>query len=136
MLKKIVGIAAAAACAFSFAGCAAPQQQEPDHSQLQVNDAGVSSSDSESADGRGDSSASGSAEAAVPTADELRAKLNISEDYRADFNHGEKGAACQKYIVLHDTEVNASASSIVSSWEGSGNKVASQFIVNKDGSIV
>ena len=136
MLKKIVGMAAVAACAFSLAGCAAPQQQEPDHSQLQVNDAGVTSSDSESSDNQGNDSASDSTETPAPTADELRVKLNISEDYRADFNHGEKGAAYQKYIVLHDTEVNASASSIVSSWEGSGNKVASQFIVNKDGSIV
>ena len=136
MLKKIVGMAAVAACAFSLTGCAAPQQQEPDHSQLQVNDAGVTSSDSESSDNQGNDSASDSTETPAPTADELRVKLNISEDYRADFNHGEKGAAYQKYIVLHDTEVNASASSIVSSWEGSGNKVASQFIVNKDGSIV
>ena len=38
--------------------------------------------------------------------------------------------------MLHDTEVDSSAASIVNSWESSGNKVASQFIVNKDGSIV
>ena len=67
---------------------------------------------------------------------QLRAKLDITEDYRSDFNHGEKGASYQKYIVLHDTEVDGSAASIVNSWESSGNKVASQFIVNKDGSIV
>ena len=66
----------------------------------------------------------------------MRAKLDITEDYRSDLNHGEKGASYQKYIVLHDTEVDSSAASIVNSWESSGNKVASQFIVNKDGSIV
>lgn len=115
---RLIGILAAAALACTLAGCAAPQQQ-PDHSQLKVNDAGVSS-----------------AEEAKPTASELRAKLDITEDYRPDFNHGEKGASYQKYIVLHDTEVDSSAASIVNSWESSGNKVASQFIVNKDGSIV
>lgn len=140
MLKKITGAILVAACTFALAGCAAPQQEAPDHTQLQVNDAGVGPAD-ESSVSEGEQGGSGSesadeAAASAPSASELRAKLNIAEDYRADFNHGEKGAAYQKYIVLHDTEVNASASSIVDSWEGSGNKVASQFIVNKDGSIV
>ena len=29
--------------------------------------------------------------------------IEITEDYRDIFNHGEKGAEFQKYIVLHDT---------------------------------
>ena len=138
MRLRILVLAAVAAASLSLFGCTAQQQEAPDHSQLQVNDSGVSASGEEASEVQGDSS-SDSAEggtSAAPTAEELRAKLSISEDYRADFNHGEKGAAYQKYIVLHDTEVDASASSIVDSWEGSGNKVASQFIVNKDGSIV
>lgn len=140
-MKKIASAILAAACAFALVGCSAPQRQEtPDHSQLEVNDAGVGPADESSVsegeqDGDG-ASVAGDDVAAAPSPEELRAKLNITEDYRADFNHGEKGATYQKYIVLHDTEVNASASSIVDSWESSGNKVASQFIVNKDGSIV
>ena len=129
---RLFGILAAAALACTLAGCAAPQQQQPDHSQLKVNDAGVSSDEGS----QGGEEATASAEEAKPTASELRAKLDITEDYRSDFNHGEKGASYQKYIVLHDTEVDGSAASIVNSWESSGNKVASQFIVNKDGSIV
>ena len=129
---RLFGILAAAALACTLAGCAAPQQQQLDHSQLKVNDAGVSSDEGS----QGGEEATVSAGEAKPTAGELRAKLDITEDYRPDFNHGEKGASYQKYIVLHDTEVNSSAASIVNSWESSGNKVASQFIVNKDGSIV
>lgn len=129
---RLFGILAATALACTLAGCAAPQQQQPDHSQLKVNDAGVSSDEGS----QGGEEATASAEEAKPTASELRAKLDIMEDYRSDFDHGEKGASYQKYIVLHDTEVNSSAASIVNSWESSGNKVASQFIVNKDGSIV
>lgn len=129
---RLFGILAAAALACTLAGCAAPQQQQPDHSQLKVNDAGVSSDKGP----QGGEEATVSVEEAKPTASELRAKLDITEDYRSDFDHGEKGASYQKYIVLHDTEVDSSAASIVNSWESSGNKVASQFIVNKDGSIV
>lgn len=129
---RLFGILAATALACTLAGCAAPQQQQPDHSQLKVNDAGVSSDEGS----QGGEEATASAEEGKPTASELRAKLDITEDYRSDFDHGEKGASYQKYIVLHDTEVDSSAASIVNSWESSGNKVASQFIVNKDGSIV
>lgn len=129
---RLFGILAAAALACTLAGCAAPHQQQPDHSQLKVNDAGVSSDEGP----QGGEETTVSAEEAKPTASELRAKLDITEDYRSDFDHGEKGASYQKYIVLHDTEVDSSAASIVNSWESSGNKVASQFIVNKDGSIV
>ena len=110
---RLIGILAAAALACTLAGCAAPQQQ-PDHSQLKVNDAGVSSgTGSQSGEGaEGDAPSAGEVK---PTASELRAKLDITEDYRPDFNHGEKGASYQKYIVLHDTEVDSSAASIVNS---------------------
>ena len=99
---RLFGILAATALACTLAGCAAPQQQQPDHSQLKVNDAGVSSDEGS----QGGEEATASAEEAKPTASELRAKLDITEDYRSDFNHGEKGASYQKYIVLHDTEVH------------------------------
>lgn len=76
------------------------------------------------------------AAAAHPSAEELRASLALSEDYRDSFSHGPKPAEYQKYIVLHDTEGSADAASVVSWWDASGNGVAAHFIVNKDGSIV
>lgn len=71
-----------------------------------------------------------------PSAEDLRAKLNISEDYRANFDHGDKSAEYQKYIVLHDTEGEGTASSVVNWWDGNGNMIAAHFVINKDGSIV
>lgn len=64
------------------------------------------------------------------------ANLNIAEDYRASFVHGDKGAAYQKYIMLHDTESEADAYSTIGYWDSSGAGVAAHFIVNKDGSVV
>lgn len=81
------------------------------------------------------SSASSSA-VAQPKADQLRAAINLSEDYRASFVHGDKGAQFQKYIVLHDTESSASASNVIDGWDSSGVGVAAHFVVNKDGSVV
>lgn len=68
-------------------------------------------------------------------ADSLHAVLDISEDYRSSFVHGDKPASCQKYIMLHDTEGSAGASSVIDGWDENGNMVAAHFIVNKDGSI-
>lgn len=70
------------------------------------------------------------------SADELRATLNLSEDYRASFVHGDKGAEHQKYIMLHDTEGDGDAASVISYWDGNGAGVAAHFVINKDGSIV
>ena len=67
---------------------------------------------------------------------DARARLNITEDYRDQFMHGEKTAQYQKYIVMHDTEGDADASSVIEWWANNGNLVAAHFIVNKDGSIV
>ena len=68
-------------------------------------------------------------------AEALKAKLDLTEDYRDSFVHGEKPASAQKYIVLHDTEGNGDAESVINMWDGNGNLVAAHFIVNKDGSI-
>lgn len=62
--------------------------------------------------------------------------LSITQDYRDEFIHGDKGAEYQKYIVLHDTESEASAAGVVSSWDASDAGIAAHFIINKDGSIV
>lgn len=72
---------------------------------------------------------------AKSSAEDLRAKLDITEDYRTSFLHGEKPASAQKYIMLHDTEGNNNAASVISGWDSSGNMVAAHFVVNKDGSI-
>ncbi len=65
-----------------------------------------------------------------------REKLDLTEDYRESFVHGEKDASCQKYIMLHDTEGDGAASGVVDWWDSNGQGVAAHFIVNKDGSIV
>lgn len=68
--------------------------------------------------------------------DSARARgLAIAEDYRESFDHGPKDAAFQKYIVLHDTEGDADAASVIDWWDSNGNLVAAHFIVNKDGAI-
>lgn len=62
--------------------------------------------------------------------------LNLTKDIRASFNHGSKGSEFQKYIVLHDTEGEGSASGVVDWWDSNGAGVAAHFVINKDGSIV
>lgn len=70
------------------------------------------------------------------SAQELYKKLDITEDYRKSFVHGDKGAEYQKYIVLHDTEGEGSASGVIDYWDNNGAGVAAHFVINKDGSIV
>lgn len=62
--------------------------------------------------------------------------LNLTKDIRASFDHGFKGSEFQKYIVLHDTEGEGSASGVVDWWDSNGAGVAAHFVINKDGSIV
>lgn len=76
------------------------------------------------------------AEPQAPTADELRSRLDIAEDYRTEFDHGPKGAEHQRYIVLHDTEGEGTPESVVSWWASNGNLVAAHFVIGKDGHIV
>ena len=38
--------------------------------------------------------------------------------------------------MLHDTEGNSSAASVVDYWDSNGSGVAAHFVINKDGSIV
>lgn len=70
------------------------------------------------------------------TSDELKARLNLVEDYRTGFVHGSKTSEYQKYIMLHDTEGDSSPQSVVNWWDENGNLVAAHFIVGTDGSIV
>lgn len=134
MPQSVVAAVAAFALAFLLAGCSQPESDDQQADALQVSDVAAESAESQTSAAESEKDAA--TQTTKPTAEELRAKLSISEDYRSSFNHGTKTAEYQKYIVLHDTEVNASAASIVNSWESSGNKVAAHFVVNKDGSIV
>ena len=61
---------------------------------------------------------------------------NIVEEYYSDLQHGDKGAAFQKYIMLHDTEGGGTPEGVVSYWEGNGNLIAAHFVIGKDGHIV
>ena len=72
---------------------------------------------------------------AFPSGDEDSVDIEIIKDFREEFVHGDKDWMYQKYIVLHDTEDNSTAQSIINWWDSNGNKVATHFIVNKDGSI-
>lgn len=68
--------------------------------------------------------------------DEALAKLDIMQDFRDSFVHGDKPAESQRYIMLHDTEGDSNAASVVEWWDSNGAGVAAHFVVNKDGSIV
>ncbi len=68
---------------------------------------------------------------------ELRKALNIQSACYESFVHGEKGAAYQKYIVLHDTEEELDPTGTVGLWLGKNNQeVATHFVVGRDGSVV
>lgn len=61
--------------------------------------------------------------------------IEITEDYREGFVHGDKGPEFQKYIMLHDTEDNNDGQDTINWWDSNGNRVATHFIVNRDGKI-
>ncbi len=131
--------------ALGLSGCAANSSEQTEENvgaveQLEVNDKGVNEGSSDSTEGVNSQEESSENEASkensVADAEALRAELDITEDYRDSFVHGEKGSEYQKYIVLHDTEGDGDASSVIDYWDGNGAGVAAHFVVNKDGSIV
>jgi len=81
-------------------------------------------------------SASATEDVASKNPAEIRAQLNIVEDFHDEFIHGDKPADCQRYIVMHDTEGTADAATVIAWWASNGKRVASHFVVNTDGSIV
>lgn len=128
-----------------LSGCAANSSEQTEENvgaveQLEVNDKGVDEGSSDSTEGVNSQEESSENEASkensAADAEALRAELDITEDYRDSFVHGEKGSEYQKYIVLHDTEGDGDASSVIDYWDGNGAGVAAHFVVNKDGSIV
>jgi N-acetyl-anhydromuramyl-L-alanine amidase AmpD len=68
-----------------------------------------------------------------PTAEELKASLDLTEMYYDELSHGEKGPAHQRYIMLHDTEGGGSPEGVISGWLNSGSRVAAHFVVGRDG---
>ena len=83
-----------------------------------------------------DSAESSDADEENERAAELRKKLDITEDYHKEFVHGPKPVKYQKYIVLHDTEGDGDAASIVKYWDSNDAGVAAHFVVDKEGKIV
>ena len=63
------------------------------------------------------------------------ATVDIQTDMRSGFIHGEKDAAHQKYIVLHDTEGTSDPASVIAWWDSNGNLVSSHFVVGVDGTV-
>lgn len=118
---------AAFACALCACSASASSNAQPASSAAVIVDASSDSASPESSATSSGSSAS---------VDAARAKLDLTEDYRDSFPHGEKGKSYQKYIVLHDTEGEGTAEGVVDYWDGNGNLVASHFVINKDGSMV
>lgn len=109
------------------------EQEQPAEDTLEVND--VQAEESTEIQPVEDAAAN-EEEQKKADVDAAWAKLNISKDERAIFQHGTKTAEYQKYIVLHDTESEASASSVLDYWESDGKYIAAHFIINKDGSIL
>lgn len=70
------------------------------------------------------------------SADELYAQMDIVQDFHDEFDHGEKNAEHQRYIMVHDTEGEGRPEDIVSWWASNGNLVAAHFVIGKDGHIV
>lgn len=122
-----VGMAITLFLIMVLGGCSTPEEAKDETANLSVSD--VSKESAPATEEASKESQGASAEA-------LRAQLALTEDYRSSFIHGEKGAAYQKYIMLHDTEGEASGEAVVDYWDGNGSGVAAHFIVNKDGSIV
>ena len=65
----------------------------------------------------------------------LASVLNIHQARYAEFEHGAKGADLQKYIMLHDTEIDGTPKTIVDFWLAQQEGIATHFIVGKDGSV-
>ena len=114
MKPRLIAILAIALLTLALAGCAsAPTSSSSASQPLEVSD-----------------------HSSVSPVDEARAKLQLTEDYRESFVHGDKPAEFQKYIMLHDTEGEDEATGVIDYWDGNGNGVASHFVVNRDGTIV
>lgn len=124
----LLAFSVACTCACACAGCMGEQS-----SKLQTEELDASAITDTLADTS--SNASSPTEQSSDQTSEA-SKPDIVEQYYDDLQHGDKGAAYQKYIVLHDTEGGGTPENVVSSWESSGNLIAAHFVIGKDGRIV
>lgn len=138
-----LALASIMACVIVLGGCTSPPVEEDAPSDV-VFEAGAvadqAASDADQAEQADQQEAARAEESAAQEAQAAReaayAELDITQDIRNSFIHGDKPAEFQKYIMLHDTEGTSSASSVVDWWDSNGAGVAAHFIVNTDGSIV
>lgn len=127
---------AGTAASLALWGCAGDEPGAGEGGDAQAGGGPAEAAPQESADDAAAAPDAREAAEAGPDPDELLARLDLVEDYRASFDHGEKGAEFQRYIVLHDTEGTGDAASVVAWWDSNGSGVAAHFVVNVDGSMV
>ncbi|BAK44590.1 N-acetylmuramoyl-L-alanine amidase [Eggerthella sp. YY7918] len=135
-IKPILLVAFSCMFVCLLAGCASSQKQEETKDEtesLALNEEKGAESQSVNEE---DTQSVSEEDTRQKLIDDAYSKLNISNDFRSSFVHGNKGSEYQKYIVLHDTEGTEDASSVIDWWDSNGNLVAAHFIINKDGSIV
>lgn len=138
--NALVLLLAGVLASFCLAGCAESSNQSASDAGQDVGQAGsVVFGEIKDCLQKTSEQAIDSATAKVATQQSVDTKLrslNLTKDIRASFDHGPKGAEFQKYIVLHDTEGEGSASGVVDWWDSNGAGVAAHFVINKDGSLV
>ena len=126
---------AIAALSLLLTGCAADGPSE-DTGAAETSEASYDKADDSAVPVVTERDADEAAAQPTPTPEEILATLDIVVDTHDEFCHGEKGPEFQRYIVMHDTESDASPEAIVSWWLDNGNLVATHFVVGKDGHIV
>jgi len=140
---RVLAVILAVFTALTLSACTTPEVRLVDHTlldsssltQLQQPAGSSSSQPTDSEEAAEEQSANPDAEEAETQPEQPLTELTIIRDFRSSFVHGEKGAAYQKYIVLHDTESWADPASIISWWDGNGNLIAAHFIIGTDGTV-
>lgn len=60
----------------------------------------------------------------------------IKKQILKEFDHGPKPKECQKYIVIHDTQMDNTPEQILKFWIKQKKYIATHFIVGKEGNIL
>lgn len=135
-MTKLICTAAAMLLAAAMFACSSGTPSTSQSSTGSSSDTSALSASDQSGSSGASASSSSSSSSSAAAIKAARDALNITEDYRDSFVHGDKGPEFQKYIVLHDTESDGPASGVIDYWDGNGRGVAAHFVVAKDGSIV
>ncbi|MDR2672424.1 MAG: N-acetylmuramoyl-L-alanine amidase [Coriobacteriales bacterium] len=141
LFVKTVALIGALSLVLALAGCALNAQPTPNGATSfegteQMGDTMPDETDALQKAEEESRQAAEKAASAAAAIKSTRTALNLSEDYRPSFVHGEKPAQFQKYIVLHDTEGDSSPQSVIDWWDSNGNLVAAHFVIGKDGAIM